>query len=319
VTRRVFRPRVGGLRSWVQKVKISMQIRLFGIAAVVALGGLWAVTGHADDRKPIGAGANELPLFDAHMHYKREAWAPYPPGTVIELMDTSGVAMALVSSTPDDGTIRLLEHAPARIVPEMRPYHGDAGSANWTTAPGMLAYINARLDRYPHQGIGEFHIHALDLADKALLAEVAGLAAERAIPLHIHSGAGPVEFFYSLQPSLTVIWAHAGMSEPAEVVARMMDKYPSLHADTSYREHDILGGGGRLDPAWERVLMKHSSRFMIGTDTWTNSQWENYGALIDTNRSWLALLPRAEAQAIAYRNAERLFGRHISDKRPTKR
>jgi len=121
------------------------------------------------------------------MHYKQEAWGPYPVRTVIELMDKSGVAMALVSSTPDEGTIRLLEYAPDRIVPELRPYHDGAGSSNWTKAEGMEAYLRDRLARHPHQGIGEFHIHRLDMQDRPLLAAVAALAKVRAIPLHIHS------------------------------------------------------------------------------------------------------------------------------------
>ncbi|MEK9671873.1 MAG: hypothetical protein VW268_05135 [Rhodospirillaceae bacterium] len=58
------------------------------------------------------------------MHYKEEAWAQFPEKTAIELMDKTGVAMALVSSTPDEGTIRLLAYAPNRVVPEIRPYHG---------------------------------------------------------------------------------------------------------------------------------------------------------------------------------------------------
>ena len=32
---------------------------------------------------PIGAAIDEVPIFDAHMHYKEEAWARYPVATVI--------------------------------------------------------------------------------------------------------------------------------------------------------------------------------------------------------------------------------------------
>jgi hypothetical protein len=88
--------------------------------------------------EPIGDAVRDLPIFDAHIHYKSGAWGPYPPAAVIELMDKSGVAMGLVSSTPDEGTIKLFEYAPGRIVPEVRPYHGDAGSSNWTEVAGML-------------------------------------------------------------------------------------------------------------------------------------------------------------------------------------
>ena len=84
------------------------------------------------DRGRIGKGAETLPLFDAHMHYKREAWRPFPPDVVLSMMDANGVAMALVSSTPDEGTIMLWKYAPGRFVPEMRPYTGSFGSSNWT-------------------------------------------------------------------------------------------------------------------------------------------------------------------------------------------
>ena len=82
------------------------------IARALALVGSLAlspVLSHADE---IGADVADLPIFDAHMHYKRSAWEPYPVETVIKLMDKFGVAMALVSSTPDEGTIRLWEYAP---------------------------------------------------------------------------------------------------------------------------------------------------------------------------------------------------------------
>lgn len=270
-----------------------------------------AQPGLADDaHTPIGDAIADVPIFDAHMHYKEPAWGPYPPQTVIELMDRSGVAMALVSSTPDEGTIRLFEYAPDRIVPELRPYHGDAGSGNWTKSPGMLDYLKDRLERYPHEGLGEFHVHNLDPDDRPLLAQVAALAVERDIPVHIHSGAAPVELFYELEPSVTVIWAHAGMSEPPDVVDTMLGRYPTLYADTSFREGDIL----RNWEIWKPVITRHADRLMVGTDTWVNGQWANYEALIATNRRWLSKLPRATAEKIAFRNAQTLFGRQISER-----
>ena len=268
--------------------------------------------GHADEhQQAIGKAVAKLPIFDAHMHYKEPAWQPFPVQTVIELMDKSGVAMALVSSSPDDGTIMLWEHAPDRIVPELRPYHGQAGSSNWTKAPGMLDYLQKRLAAYPHRGIGEFHIHFLDPGDRDFLKQVARLAAERQILIHIHSGAKPVQLFYEFEPGLTIIWAHAGMSEPPEVIGPMLERYPKLYADTSYREHDILGAGD-IEPRWRDLIMRYPDRFMVGSDTWVNSQWESYAALIDINRRWLSKFPREVAEKIAYRNAEALFGRKVS-------
>jgi Amidohydrolase len=288
----------------------------FRLLAVIGLSGcVWMLSifyGHADEpQQAIGEAAAKLPIFDAHMHYKQPAWQPFPVQTVIELMDKSGVAMALVSSSPDDGTIMLWEYAPERIVPELRPYHGQTGAANWTKAPGMLDYLKQRLAAYPHRGIGEFHIHNLDPRDRGFLKQVAHLAAERQILIHLHSDAKPVQLFYELEPGLTLIWAHAGMSEPPEVIGPMLERYPKLYADTSYREHDILGDG-HIEPRWRDLIMRYPDRFMVGSDTWVNSQWENYEALIDLNRRWLSQFPREVAEKIAYRNAEALFGRKVS-------
>jgi len=128
----------------------------------------YSYAGEIHDFEPLGDAVKDLPLFDAHIHYKEPAWAAFPVESIIELMDNNGVAMGLVSSTPDEGTIMLWEYAPHRIVPELRPYHGSANSSNWAKAPGMADYLEDRLERYPHQGIGEFHIHRLDMSDEPL-------------------------------------------------------------------------------------------------------------------------------------------------------
>ena len=273
---------------------------------------LLAPAGRAQDDPPAGGdAARALPIFDAHMHWKREAWEVYPPDVVLALMDANGVAMALVSSSPDEGSITLWEYAPRRIVPEMRPYDDRLGPSNWTRGEGVGDYIERRVREYPHEGIGEFHLHRIDPADEPLLRRIVGLALERGIPLHVHSGRGPVEYLFGLGPGLTIIWAHAGMSEPAPVIEEMMARYPRLYADTSYRESDILDAADGIDRDWRRLLERFSERFMIGTDTWVNGQWANYDRLIATHRRWLAYLPADAAKNIAYRNAARLFGREI--------
>ena len=283
-----------------------MRMAPFFIAAFATV---LAVPAIADE--PIGDGAWDLPIFDAHVHYKEPAWGPYPPKTVIEMFDRNGVAMALVSSTPDEGTIMLWEHAPARIVPELRPYHDNWGSGSWMDFEGMADYIDKRLADHPHRGIGEFHVRAMPGANRELLRHIAKRALELNIPIHVHSNDEPVSFFFEIAPDLTVIWAHAGMSSPPSVIGRLMDRHERLFADTSYRESDILRGD-RLNTVWRDLLMRHADRFMVGSDTWVNGQWANYDAIIERNRAWLALLPRPEAEMIAYKNAEKLFGRKVS-------
>ncbi len=265
-----------------------------------------------DDQEPIGEAVAELPIFDAHIHYKEPAWGPYPVESVIELMDRNGVAMGLVSSTPDEGTIMLWEYAPNRIVPELRPYHGNAGSSNWTELPEMASYLESRLEKYPHEGIGEFHIRNRGMWDEALFRTVIQMAKERDIYLHVHSGTEPIRWLYELDPDVKIIWAHAGLGEPASAVYELMSEFPDLLADTSLREYAILGPGDTLDPEWEKIIMEFQDRLMVGSDTWVNSQWDDYDAIIASNRLWLSRLPRTVAEKIAYKNAERAFGRDVS-------
>lgn len=281
--------------------------QIFLISAAV----VFAQFAVADDA-PIGSGIAHVPLFDAHMHYKEPAWNNWPVKSVIELMDESGVAMALVSSTPDDGTIMLWEHAPNRIVPELRPYHGDHGSSNWTKMTGMSAYLDGRLATYPHEGIGEFHIRQIDPDDEALFREVIALAKARDIYLHVHAGPEEIRWLYGLDRDIKVIWAHLGLGTRAVQVTELMRDFPDLLADTSLRETTILGfNEGRLDPVWGPIVLEFQDRLMIGSDTWVNGQWENYQSIMERNRQWLAYLPRAVAEKIAYKNAERVFGRKI--------
>lgn len=263
--------------------------------------------------EPLGLDeAFKLPIFDAHMHYKERAWEKFPESTVLSLMDKNGVAMALVSSTPDEGTIKLLEYAPERIIPELRPYHEKYGSANWTQAPHMAEYLEKRMEKYPHKGIGEFHIHQLNPDEHKLHEQIAALAIKHNAIIHVHSDDKPVTMYYEIEPNLTIIWAHAGMISPPEVIDAMMTKYPTLMADTSYREKEILEDY-ILSPEWKALLIKFQDRFMVGSDTWDNSQWERYSEIIHINREWLSMLPKEVAEKIAYKNAEKLFGIRVSD------
>ena len=82
--------------------------------------------------------AERLPIFDAHIHYNRDAWEAYEPDKVIELLDAAGVPRALVSSTPDDGTLMLFEAAPDRVVPILRPYRSSRDRADWFENPEIV-------------------------------------------------------------------------------------------------------------------------------------------------------------------------------------
>lgn len=69
-----------------------------------------------------------------------------------------------------------------------------------------------------------------------------------------------------------------------------------------------VASGGWLDPAWRTVLLKHPDRFVVGTDTWTASRWDELVGGMQSIRSWLSQLSPEITEQIVYRNAERLFG-----------
>ncbi len=251
--------------------------------------------------------AERLPIFDTHVHYSRGAWETYPPARVIALMDEAGVPRALVSSTPDDGTLMLHREAPGRIVPILRPYRSSADMGDWVRSQEVLDYVLGRAARGPHRGLGEFHLFDAAEADTAQVRELARLAGDRDLVLHVHSGAGAIRRLFAMQPGLKIIWAHAGMSAPPEVVREMLDSHANLWTELSFRAADVAPGG-EIDPAWRALLLAHPGRFMIGTDTYVTARWAEYPALVERHRHWVSQLPPEAARAIAHGNATRLFG-----------
>lgn len=252
-----------------------------------------------------GAQPAGLPLTDGHIHYSRPDWGVYPPERILEILDKAGITRALVSSTPDDGTLALYAKDPKRIVPILRPYRTRDDMGTWWRDPGIVPYLEERLKRGVHRGIGEFHVHGSDIKTP-VLKRIAELAVERDIFLHAHSDDAAVQALFEIEPRAKIIWAHAGMSSGAKAVGAMMDRHAKLWADLSYRYGDVAPGG-TLDPEWKALLVRHADRFMLGSDTWVTSRWESVGAMATEARRFLEQLPRDVAEKIASKNIERLF------------
>ncbi|HET7876779.1 MAG TPA: amidohydrolase family protein [Methylomirabilota bacterium] len=254
---------------------------------------------------PLWAQSPAPPIFDGHIHYSAPDWSVYPPDRIFAILDQAGITRALVSSTPDDGTLKLYERDPKRIVPILRPYRTRDDMGTWWRDPSIVPYLEERLKRGVHKGIGEFHVHGRDIKTP-VLKRITELAVQHNIYLHAHSDDAAVQALFELEPRARIIWAHAGMSSGAAAVGALMDRYPNLWADLSYRSGDVAPGG-TLDPEWRVLLLRHADRFLYGSDTWTTSRWESVPALAAEGRRYLSQLPRDVAEKIAYRNAERLF------------
>lgn len=251
------------------------------------------------------AGAADAPLADGHIHYSKPDWGVYSPDQVVDILDKAGIRRALVSSTPDDGTLKLYERDPKRVIPILRPYRTRDDMSTWWKDPSIIPYLEQRLDKGVHRGIGEFHIHGKDI-HTPVLKRITAIAVQRNLYLHAHSDDAAVIELFAIEPKSKIIWAHAGMSSGAAAVGALMDKQPNLWADLSYRYGDVAPGG-TLDPAWRALLIRHADRFMLGSDTWTTGRWEQVVAMAAEARRFLEQLPPDVADKIATKNLERLF------------
>jgi hypothetical protein len=249
--------------------------------------------------------AQGLPVFDAHIHYSQPDWAVLTPDQVLAILDRAGVQHALVSSTPDDGTLKLYDKAPRRIVPFLRPYRSREDMLTWHSDPAVQASVEERLSRGIYKGIGEFHLAVAEHAAAPVVKRCAELAVQRQLFLHVHADAITVEKLLELHPQVKILWAHAGMTTLAATVGQLLDRFPTLWVELALRSD--VAPDGTLDAEWRAVFLHHPDRFMVGTDTWVTSRWETLAEGMQSIRSWLNELPREVAEQIAHRNAERLF------------
>jgi hypothetical protein len=248
--------------------------------------------------------AADLPLVDAHIHYSHDAWDIVPPQQAAELLRKSGVKRALVSSSNDEGTQKLVAEAPDIVIPELRPYRSRADTAGWVRDEGIIAYLEERLRRHVYVAIGEFHLYGAD-ADLPVPRRLVQLAKKHDLMLHAHSDADAVDRLFAQWPQARILWAHAGFERP-EKVREMLRKYKNLWADLAFRSDH--GTGGKSPPEWRAAFLEFPDRFMVGTDTYVPERWHYVPEHSAWSRAWLSDLPPDVAERIAWKNGEAVLG-----------
>ena len=250
------------------------------------------------------------PLFDTHIHFSVGATSIYTPAAAMETLDLSGIRTALISSTPNDGTLALYAAYPDRFVPFLRPYRKTRDLATWSEErrswykdPETVTFLEQELTRGIYRGLGEFHVDGNEI-DTPVMRDLVKLAAKHQLWLMAHSDADAIEKLFAFDPSAKILWAHTGMEEPVERVSQLLNRYPHLYGELSYRS----GVSGGLSAEWRELLLQFPDRFVYGSDTWVPSRWAKVKSLTSEARDWLSTLPANVAENIAYRNAERLFG-----------
>jgi hypothetical protein len=247
--------------------------------------------------------AAELPIFDAHVHYSHDAWEMLPPKEAVAILRKAGLKRALVSSSGDEGTQRLLAEAPELIVPSLRPYRSRGEIGSWVRDDSVVAFLEDRLRKTRYAAIGEFHLYGTD-AELPVPKRMVALARQYQLVLHAHADADAIERLFRQDPQARILWAHSGFDRP-EKVAEMLRRHKNLWCDLAFRsEH---GGGGKVPTEWRTLFTEFPDRFTVGTDTFTPERWHYVVEHANWSRAWLAELPPPLAERIAWRNAEALF------------
>ena len=128
---------------------------------------------------------------------------------------------------------------------------------------------------------------------------------------------GQVVAYIFLGRSSRIEWRNWRGIGRTRCVARRGRAYRHVHALSVHLHYASCPKGTAGKPAeygddkpaetWRAVFVKYPDRFLVGTDTWVTSRWE---AIRDYHRDvqvWLGQLPRDVAEAIAWKNGDRLF------------
>lgn len=254
------------------------------------------------------ASAQQLKIFDAHLHYNQEPNPFYALDQVLEVFKRNGVAGIVANSRPNKGTHQLVDAKASGlwVVPFIRPYRVRSDIQTWFKDPAIYDLIQDEYKRGYYRGVGEFHIYGQD-AEAPLVKKAVDFAVERNLYLLAHCDEPALLILFRHNPKAKIIWAHTGFTTPVQRVRELLDQYPALWGELSYRS-GIAENGGALSPEWKSLFASHSNRFLLGSDTWIHERWFGYDTIMKNYRGWLAQLPAEQARLIAYGNAERLFG-----------
>ena len=206
------------------------------------------------------------------------------------------------------------------------------------------AHIRRMLELDPGlwQGLGEVFTRHDDVtaltegdtprANNEALTRVYHLAAEFDLPVMLHSNITSkrernplylteLEEALRNHPHTRFIWAHAGTSMEIHrhqekldfllpTVTRLLDDYPNLYIDLSWTmlRPYLLDKKGKPDGDWLKLVARHPSRFMIGTDV--VGRFDNLASSIDDFTPFLDGLPEDVARKVARDNFLEVLPRH---------
>ena len=188
-------------------------------------------------------------------------------------------------------------------------------------------------------GIGEFSVHKEFVSSKVTghtaslfnpaLDRIFEAVAEIGLVAIIHcdidtvrEGEHPSHFDDLLElladhPNASVIWAHTGLGRfvgPAEEHVALLDlmlsdpRFNHVTTDLSWDEvAKYVVSDAASTNAWAKLIMKHPTRFLFGTDSVAPSNWDSYAkTYVDYEPLW-NLLDAETRNHVEFVNYERLF------------
>ena len=167
------------------------------------------------------------------------------------MLRKAGLKRALVSSSGDDGTQRLVAEAPELIVPSLRPYRSRGEIGSWVRDDSVVAFLEERLQQCTL--CGDRRVPPLRRRCRPAGAAAHGGAgpAVQAGAARAHADADAVERLFQQDPQARILWAHSGFERP-EQVAEMLRKHKNLWCDLAFRSDH--GSGGKVAPEWRAAV-----------------------------------------------------------------
>lgn len=254
--------------------------------------------------------APEPPIFDVQVQYNQEAWSEASPEAIIDTLDRLRVTHALVSSNPNSGTLKLLHEAPLQIVPMLSIHGSPEDQLNWLEDDHLFAQLEHDLKGANYRAIGTIRVPG-DRVESRAVDRLVALALGHDLVLQVDADASVIPHLFAHDSRIKVLWAHAGLTAKPDAVGDLLDRFPNLWVDLSYRT-DLAPDRWTLAPEWRTLFDRHPDRFMMGSGTSDIALWQRLQFVLAAQRRWLQQLPPALAERIAYKNAMALFGRASS-------
>ncbi len=302
----------------------------------------------------VAAASPPMSWADAHVHYLNFFQESDGMAALLAAMDKAGATHAVVMGTPlqktwsaeapqrpryyagDEAplyyysaTDAILAEAWRRLAPEQRQRLFPFISGFNPTDKNAVDHVERMLALYPDvwSGIGEILTRHDDLtaltegevprADHPALTRVYQLAAERQLPVLLHSNitskrereplySEELERALTDHPRTRFIWAHAGASASVErfqrelpflreVVERLLTQHDNLYIDLSWTVvDDYLLDDGQPDPAWVALVERFPTRFVVGSDL-----LGKFDAMAETAQKLQRFLNRLEQKTAA--------------------